>query len=96
MACVDSARTALAALRYKAKHGRLPEKLDALVPHFVQRVPRDPFDAKPLRYRKEKAGFVVYAVGTNGKDDGGRTEYDEKKREYFDIGFRVRLPNAQF
>ena len=94
MAQLDSARVALAALRYKAAHKRLPDTLDALVPDFIQAVPPDPYDGKPLRYRKEKGGFVIYAVGENGTDDAGDIERVNGKQP--DVGFRVRLPKAQF
>ncbi|MFW6162336.1 MAG: hypothetical protein ACODAJ_06165 [Planctomycetota bacterium] len=94
MARMDSARLALAALRYRAQHARLPKTLDALVPDFVEAVPPDPFTAKPLRYRKDKTGFVVYALGENGRDDAGDVEADEGKPP--DIGFRFRQPKADF
>ena len=32
----------------------------------------DPFTDKPLIYRRKGAGFVVYSVDKDGKDDGGR------------------------
>ncbi len=94
MARLESARTGLAALRYRAKNGRLPEKLDALAPGFVNAVPVDPFNGKPLLYRKGADGFVIYAVGDNGRDDGGQTERQGGKGP--DIGFRVRWPKAEF
>ena len=94
MAQLDSARLGLAALRYKAAHKRLPDTLDALVPDFIEAVPPDPFDGKPLRYRKEKGGFVIYALGENGADDAGDIERVNGKHP--DVGFRVRLPKAQF
>jgi len=94
MARVESARVALAALRCKAKNGRLPEKLQDLLPDFIDAVPPDPFDGKPLRYRKTKDGFVIYAIGENGKDDGGKTE--AAKGPPADVGFRVRWPKARF
>lgn len=90
----DTARVALAALRYKAKHGRLPADLGALVPDFLKAVPADPFDAKPLRYKADADGLTVYAVGENGKDDGGDTQAHEGKTP--DVGFRVRWPKAEF
>lgn len=33
-------------------------------------VPTDPFDGKPLRYRQEGKGFVVYSIGATGKYTG--------------------------
>ena len=65
------ARVALAVRRYQLHHGRLPEKLEDVAPTFIDAVPIDPFDGKPLRYKKLDEGFVVYSVGENGVDDGG-------------------------
>jgi len=69
----DAARVALACLRYRAKHKRLPDTLAVLQPGFLHALPVDPYDGKPLRYRKDARGFVVYAIGRDGKDDGGDT-----------------------
>lgn len=33
----------------------------------------DPYSGKPFRYRVLPAGFVIYSVGVDGKDDGGDT-----------------------
>ncbi|MBM4038315.1 MAG: hypothetical protein FJ290_07365 [Planctomycetes bacterium] len=95
MARCESARVALAALRYKAKHGRLPADLAALVPGFLKAVPLDPFDGKPLRYKAGEAGLTVYALGENGKDDGGLTQPPPEGKPP-DIGFRLRWPKAEF
>src|SRR5262249_13248745 len=57
--------------RYGLQHGRCPETLDALVPELLRAVPTDPYDGKPLRYRHDAEGVVVYTVGPDGKDDGG-------------------------
>ncbi len=47
--------------------------LDALVPGILTEVPIDPFTGKPLVYRREGEGFIVYSLGSNQKDDGGRS-----------------------
>lgn len=44
------AATACAVERFHLKYKKLPEKLKQLVPEFLERVPLDPFDGKPLRY----------------------------------------------
>jgi hypothetical protein len=63
---------AIALKRYQLKHGNYPPDLKSLVPEFVPRVPRDPVDGQPLRYRLNPDGtFLLYSVGENGKDDGG-------------------------
>ncbi|NQT53461.1 hypothetical protein HQ576_15490, partial [bacterium] len=53
---LDGARAAFAALRYRAKHGKLPASLDALVPDFIVAVPVDPFNAQRLLLRIEGDG----------------------------------------
>ena len=41
----------------------------------MRAMPDDPFNGRPLRYKKLVKGYAVYSVGEDGKDDGG----DEKK-----------------
>lgn len=60
-------RTAALVLAWKQRHGTFPNTLQ----QAVTEVPADPFDGKPLRYRHEGKGFVVYSVGETGKFDGG-------------------------
>lgn len=65
--------TAIALKRYQLRHGSLPPDLNALVPEFLAKIPRDPVDGKPLRYKPKPDGtFLLYSVGSDGTDDGGR------------------------
>lgn len=64
--------TALAVIRYERKHGSLPESLDEIVGEYLKEVPLDLLDGKPLRYRRQNGGFIIYSVGVNGVDDGGQ------------------------
>jgi hypothetical protein len=54
---------------YARVHGEPPERLDQLVPDFLSVVPIDSFDGKPLRYRRDGTGWVVWSVGSDMKDD---------------------------
>jgi hypothetical protein len=64
--------TAIAIARYQQKHGTPPARLRDLVPEFLNGVPLDCMSGKELCYRlKPGAGFVLYSVGEDGKDDGG-------------------------
>ncbi|MBN1361197.1 MAG: hypothetical protein JW993_11415 [Sedimentisphaerales bacterium] len=65
-------RTAVAVERCRLATGHLPETLDDLTPAFLDAVPTDPFDGQPLRFQKLAPGFVVYSVGPDRTDDGGR------------------------
>ncbi len=71
IARLRAARAALAVERYRLDKGRLPEELDELVAEYLQAIPEDPFDGKPLRYKKLDKGYVVYSIGPDGKDDDG-------------------------
>jgi hypothetical protein len=70
--------TAIALKRYQLKHGNYPLDLNSLVPEFVPKVPLDPVDGRPLRYRRNADGtFLLYSVGENGKDDGGNPALEQ-------------------
>ncbi len=76
-ATARAAQAGIAVERYRLANGKLPEKLDELVPRFLTAVPTDPFDGQPIRYRKLARGFVTYSISDEddpsmvGKDDGG-------------------------
>jgi hypothetical protein len=85
-------RLAFALAAFHANQGSYPEKLADLVPKYVARVPADILNhGANLHYRREGAGFLLYSVGRNGKDDGGKG-YDDRKEgeDWDDIVVRVR------
>lgn len=85
--------TGLAILRFRQRHaGQLPENLAALTPDLISSVPLDPFDGQPLRYLPRAGGFVVYSVGPNRKDDGGKPWTKGKTSEDFDVTFTLEGP----
>jgi hypothetical protein len=57
---------------YRWEHGADPASLGDLVPEHLSAVPQDPFSGGPLVYRRTATGYVLYSVGYNGRDDGGR------------------------
>ena len=71
-AMFDTGRVGLACKIYKNRHGEFPEALTDLAPEILEEIPVDPFTGASLIYRKEGDGFIVYSVGSNLKDDGGR------------------------
>lgn len=75
-ALILTARTGLACRVFKSRTGEYPENLEALVPGLLMEVPVDPFTGKPLVYRREGRGFIVYSLGSNLKDDGGRGTWE--------------------
>jgi hypothetical protein len=72
---LDATRAVLALEAYRRERGEIPGSLEELVPELLSEVPRDGFDGAPLRYLPEKA--VVYSVGADLVDEGGRVGADE-------------------
>ncbi len=67
------AMTAIALEQYRSANGnQYPATLAALSPAYLAATPADPFDGKPLRYHKQGAGYILYSIGQNLKDNGGR------------------------
>ncbi len=70
---VDLATLACALERYRLAGGEYPATLDALVPELVTKLPHDIVTGELLKYRHtDSSGFVLYSVGFNKVDDGGK------------------------
>jgi hypothetical protein len=69
---VNEGQIACALERYRLAHGAYPETLEALVPQFMERAPHNIINGQALKYRREGGGFLLYSVGWNGTDDGGK------------------------
>ena len=74
--CLANLRLALTAValeQFRVVHdNRYPATLSELTPKYLAATPMDPFDGRPLRYRKQGAGYVLYSIGPDLKDDGGK------------------------
>jgi hypothetical protein len=77
MARLGDAQIALALRLHRLQHERYPDSLAALGTVSGE-LPADPFDQQPYHYRRQGAGFVVYSVGPDMKDDGGRPRSGEE------------------
>jgi len=64
--------------KYRNDTGTYPSMIDALVPEYLEALPRDPFArAGSFLYRppaEDRAHYVLYSIGINLKDDGGTSE----------------------
>jgi hypothetical protein len=78
---ISQARAAFALNQYKAKAGRYPESLDALIPGFLARSPADPYSGKSLSYSLRDGGYLLYSVGRNGQDETSPSVCSVKDRE---------------
>ena len=79
--------TALALERYRQAQDRLPDSLESLVPTYLDHIPQDPFDGRPLRYRLLHPGYHLYSIGEDLTDDQGRER--GKHNQPWDITFIV-------
>jgi hypothetical protein len=80
---------AIAAERYRQARGAWPATTDALVPAYLDAVPLDPFDGRPLRYRLADGGVIVYSVGPDGVDNKGRLAGKDPNEPGTDLGWRL-------
>jgi hypothetical protein len=62
----------LAVRCYQTEQGRLPPSLKQLVPKYLQQVPSDPFSGRPVIYHPQGTNWLLYSVGVDGVDDGGK------------------------
>jgi hypothetical protein len=88
-ASVAAMRGLIAVERFRMKYKKWPAKLAEVVPEFIDRVPTDPFDGKPLKMAKTPDGVVVYSVGFNGVDDGGMLGRGLPRDSMLDIGYQL-------
>ncbi len=79
----------LAAERYRRDKKVWPKNADQLCPQYLSAVLLDPYDGKPLRFRRAEDGVVIYSVGQDVADDGGNLDREQHKSSNGDIGFRL-------
>lgn len=68
----EATLTALAIECHRSKHGTYPSQLAALVPSMLPQHPIDAADGRPLRYQLRDGRPLLYSIGCDEDDDGGR------------------------
>ena len=67
------------ALELHRRHfGKYPAALTELVPQFLPAIPADRFTGEPVKYRLIDGRPLVYSVGPDHKDDGGKCLADKE------------------
>ncbi|AQT68468.1 Bacterial type II secretion system protein G [Anaerohalosphaera lusitana] len=93
LAQLDATKVGLAIEKYRLDKDRLPEKLADLTPTYLDEVPVDPFDGKPMKYlKKGDTNYVVYSIGKDGTDNGGTEPKGGALRSMYDVTFTVERP----
>ena len=73
----------LSALRYYEKeNGKYPDNLSQLAPHYLKKLPEDLLSSDgKYKYQNKDGNILLYSVGNDTKDDGGKktaTKVDEE------------------
>jgi hypothetical protein len=80
--CANEALIACEIERYRIAHGTLPATLEDL--HMTD-LPHDIINGQPLHYRVTGDDYILYSVGWNGTDDGGKVEFQKNTSQIVDI-----------
>jgi hypothetical protein len=81
------ARTGIAVEQYRLEHGRWPAGPEDLRQQWAS----DPFTGEPLNYAQRDNGIVIYSIGQDFEDDGGKANKVHADEE-MDIVFRLFDP----
>jgi hypothetical protein len=76
---VKMTQIACALERYHVAHNQYPDELSALAPQFMSALPNDPIKGGQFKYRRTGDAFLLYSIGWNMTDDGGRTVMTTRK-----------------
>ena len=80
--------------------GKWPETLDDLVPAFLDAVPADPIDGKPIRYTRIPEGIKTWTISgdDHDEDNGGDVQRLEPKGSQYrckDFGWVILNPELR-
>ncbi len=79
----------MAVERYRRQQGAWPKSLAELTPKLLQAVPLDPYDGKPLRYKAVPDGVIVYSIGPDRTDNGGKIDRAKPTAAGTDMGYQL-------
>jgi hypothetical protein len=90
----ESIKVGFALAAYRADHGSYPARLAELIPKYFAVHPKDIFSGGELHYRQQGSGYLLFSVGPNGRDDGGKGDDDRIKEHkehegWDDLAIRV-------
>jgi hypothetical protein len=88
-----SCRTMLDLVKFKHTFGVYPKSLDELKSQLKVEVPVDPMSGKDFIYKRLGNGFLLYSIGGNMRDDGGkwdrRSNYAPPGKDLDDIVWKM-------
>jgi hypothetical protein len=69
---------AMALEEHRADDVTYPDRLNKLVPRYLAQPCHDDFTGSEFVYRRTENGYLLYSLGKNGRDDGGRTRDEDE------------------
>ena len=90
VALLNVTQTMIAMERSRILLGRWPTSLDEIPRAILPENPIDPFSGQHVKIARTNDGWIVYSVGPDGIDDGGKLDprFDRKK-ERLDWGYQL-------
>jgi competence protein ComGC len=89
-AMLRTAVVAVAAERYRLKHDQWPAGMKELIHEgLIKEEYTDPYDGKPLRWKRTATGLIVYSIGKDKIDNGGTLNRNNIVAVGSDIGFEL-------
>lgn len=82
----EGMRAALVLAAFRLERREMPRRLEDLLGEFIDRIPIDPATGEALVYRPPPEGPILYSVGSDGRDDGGRMDPDVPRRAFTPVG----------
>lgn len=87
---------ALAAERYRLSQRAWPRTLDDVVKEgLLAKVPTDPYDGKPLHWKRTPTGVIVYSIGFDRIDNGGTLFRNQSGFAGTDFGIELWDPKMR-
>ena len=93
-AALSCAIVAVAAERFRLANQRWPQSTEELTPRYLKSAPVDLYSGQPLRFVHKGSALIIYSIGTNQQDDGGKmspTSISDRGLG-LDIGFILQGP----
>ena len=73
---MDLVQLGIALEQFRLAKGQYPERLEELVPQWIEVLPIDRFTDAALKYHTIEDSYVIYSVGRDSIDNGGAEDFD--------------------
>jgi hypothetical protein len=91
----DGAEVGIALELFRRQHGNYPASLNELTPQFLPEIPADRITGDPVKYRLVDGKPLVYSVGVDRVDDGGKLPGFERPGRRYSAAKWGEAPTAE-